>query len=212
MVSTTFDRNNIKPHRSLRVLQAAEELISERGFAGLNLDTVVERAGCSKSTVYEFFGSKEGLLIALLDQLVDEFQQQLEDSLHAGTTLEEGLFDYARLSLQRVLSDHHISLLQAILIENRRSPEIGKMYFRTGPTAAIHQVAAYIEMKTKSDGPLIDDCQRAAGDFYSMIFGHVYARLFGAEKAYSDAAIENESRRIVQVFMRSLAHAKDDAQ
>lgn len=209
MAGTTFDRNSIKPHRSLRVLHAAEELIVEQGFAGLNLDTVVERAGCSKSTVYEFFGSKEGLLIALLEQLVDEFQQQLEHSLNVGKPLEEGLFHYARLSLQRVLSDQHISLLQAILIENGRAPDIGKTYFRTGPAAAIKQVATYIETKADSDGLPIDDYEQAARDFYSMIFGHVYARLFGAEKALSDTAIENESRRIVQLFMKTHAISPD---
>ena len=205
MVRKVFDKGSIRPHRSLRVLQAAEELIIEGGFAGLNLDAVVERAGCSKSTVYEFFGGKEGLLIALLEQLIEQFQQQIEDAIDAGRPLEEGLHDYVSLSLERVLSDQHISLVRAILHESGRTSDIGMTYYESGPAAAIRQIADYLQSNAEMSGLEIDDPKQAARNLYEMIFGLVYPRLFGAGKKLSRKAIHAEAERIVQAFMRSHA-------
>ena len=197
-----FDVKTLKPHRSIRVLKAAEELILGLGYSGMSLDAVVERAGCSKSTVYEYFGSKEGLLVALVDQLVDEFQEQIEDATDADKPIEIVLRDYARLILKRVLSDRHVSLVRAILNESKRSPNLARTYYNTGPRAALKQIADYLNKKASSEGLAIDDPLEAAGTFFSMIYTHVYARLFDAEKKLSDSETEQEADRIITMFTK----------
>jgi AcrR family transcriptional regulator len=202
MSRTPFNISDLKPHRSIRVLKAAEELILESGYAGISLDTVVERAGCSKSTVYEFFGSKEGLIIALLENLIGEFQQQIENAADTGKPISDGLRDYARLTLKRVLSERHIALIRAILNESSGSPEIAKTYYEMGPRAALQQVSDYLDNRMPESGLDIVDTREAADTFYSMIFSRVYARLFGAEMPLSDSEIDSEASRIVDLFMK----------
>jgi len=51
-----------------RLLAAAYNAFAERGYLGASLDLVSERAGCTKGALYDHFGSKEGLLLALLDE------------------------------------------------------------------------------------------------------------------------------------------------
>jgi AcrR family transcriptional regulator len=53
-----------------RLLAAARSVFAERGYHGASLDEVSERAGRTKGALYHHFGSKEGLLLALLDQQV----------------------------------------------------------------------------------------------------------------------------------------------
>jgi AcrR family transcriptional regulator len=53
-----------------RLLQAARRLFAERGYHAASLDHVSARAGCTKGALYHHFGSKEGLLLALIDQQV----------------------------------------------------------------------------------------------------------------------------------------------
>jgi AcrR family transcriptional regulator len=197
-----FDASKLKPHRSLRVLSAAEELITETAFAGFSLDAVVERAGCSKSTVYEYFGSKQGLVTALIEQVIAGFQEPFDDALDTRLPITEGLFNYARTVLQRVLSDRHIALLRAIVNEQGRSPDLAKTYYRIGPQAAIKQVAEYISVVGPENGMSFDDPIDAAEMFYSGIFSRVYERLFGAETQLKDAAIDKEASRIVRLFMQ----------
>ena len=49
------------------LLDAAAEVIAERGQAALTIDEVARRAGVGKGTVFRRFGSRSGLMLALLD-------------------------------------------------------------------------------------------------------------------------------------------------
>jgi AcrR family transcriptional regulator len=202
MKKIPFDIKSLKPHRSVRVLKAAEELILSEGYSGMSLDAVVEKAGCSKSTVYEFFGSKEGLLVALLEDFISEFQEQIEQATDSGKPLEIGLRDYARLILKRILSDRHMSLVRAILNESERSPTLARTYYDAGPRTGLKQVIDYLDKKGSSDGLAFDDSAQAASTFYSMIYTHVYARLFDAEKSPSEAETDKEADRIINLFTK----------
>ncbi len=53
------------------LLEAAERLIAERGFAAASLGEIAEAAGVSKGAVYHHFASKDELLLALLDARFD---------------------------------------------------------------------------------------------------------------------------------------------
>lgn len=52
-----------------RILAAARELAVKKGFDAFTVDKVALRAGVSRMTIYYQFGSKQGLLDALFDQL-----------------------------------------------------------------------------------------------------------------------------------------------
>ncbi len=58
-----------------RILEAAEALFVERGFSGASLRAVTGAAGVNLAAVHYHFGSKEGLLHALLDQHVGPINQ-----------------------------------------------------------------------------------------------------------------------------------------
>ncbi|MFZ0664847.1 MAG: TetR/AcrR family transcriptional regulator [Acidimicrobiales bacterium] len=50
-----------------RLVDAAAELFAERGIDGVSVDAVAAAAGRTSGAVYDHFGSKHGLLLALLD-------------------------------------------------------------------------------------------------------------------------------------------------
>lgn len=53
------------------VLEATRELLSETGLAGFSVDTVVERSGVAKTTIYRHWPRKTDLLLAAADSLDD---------------------------------------------------------------------------------------------------------------------------------------------
>jgi AcrR family transcriptional regulator len=57
-----------------RLLGAARELIAECGVDSLTMDRLAERAGVGKGTVFRRFGSRTGLMIALLSDSEAAFQ------------------------------------------------------------------------------------------------------------------------------------------
>jgi AcrR family transcriptional regulator len=51
----------------LRILEASGDLFAERGYGATTIDAVAARAGVAVDTVYAIFGTKKGLLSALID-------------------------------------------------------------------------------------------------------------------------------------------------
>src|SRR5690349_8003202 len=59
------------------ILQAALELIAERGFHGAPMSLVAQRAGVSAGIIYHYFASKEELIHALYHQIEADFSRAL---------------------------------------------------------------------------------------------------------------------------------------
>lgn len=56
-----------------RILKAALEEFSEKGFHNATIDSMAERAGIAKGTVYRYFKTKEQLFNALKEDTITEF-------------------------------------------------------------------------------------------------------------------------------------------
>ena len=70
-----------KQRREVEILQKAAQLLTERGFANLNMDDLAEVVGISKPTLYQHFKSKDDLVTQVVIEnfrVMDEkFQQTL---------------------------------------------------------------------------------------------------------------------------------------
>jgi TetR/AcrR family transcriptional repressor of nem operon len=70
-----------------KLLDAAEELILESGFAGTSVDRVIEKAGVTKGTFFYHFDSKAHLARALIDRFAQKDHEILEASIRHAETL-----------------------------------------------------------------------------------------------------------------------------
>jgi len=62
------------------VLDAAERVMSEDGFEAATIARVVKEAGIPLSSVYHYFGSKDGILLAVMERGADRFFADLPGS------------------------------------------------------------------------------------------------------------------------------------
>lgn len=65
-----------RPSKKKVILDAARQLFAASGYQGTSIDLVVQTASVSKPTVYNNFPTKQALLVALLEELLSEVQQQ----------------------------------------------------------------------------------------------------------------------------------------
>lgn len=76
--------NGILSHMNenkLIILQTACQLFSQQGYDAVGVQEIIESAGFTKPTLYHYFGSKLGLLDAVLDNYLSPFDRQLFDTL-----------------------------------------------------------------------------------------------------------------------------------
>ncbi|MEV0594026.1 TetR/AcrR family transcriptional regulator [Nonomuraea cavernae] len=61
------------------LLDAAEEILCDQGSAALTLAAVADRAGVSKGGLLYHFNSKEALIKAMAERLIDDFDQLMAE-------------------------------------------------------------------------------------------------------------------------------------
>jgi AcrR family transcriptional regulator len=64
-----------------RILQSALDEFSEKGFHTTTIDSIAERAGMAKGTVYRYFKTKESLFNALKEDTISEFVEMARQDL-----------------------------------------------------------------------------------------------------------------------------------
>src|SRR5258708_12445360 len=74
-----------------RLLAAADELFYAEGVHVVGVDRIVERAGVTKASLYNTFGSKEELVRAYLDQHMRRRQEAIKRILAAKRTPRDRL-------------------------------------------------------------------------------------------------------------------------
>ena len=85
------------------ILDAAEKLFAERGFAGTSVRDIVRDSESSPPSLYHFFGSKENLLVELVADRYASYCDALEDHLSAAKTP----FDVCKELIDFVVTNMH---------------------------------------------------------------------------------------------------------
>lgn len=79
-----------------KLLSRALQLFSSLGYDGVGVQEIVEAAGVTKPTLYHYFGSKTGLLEALLTEHLEPMQEELVRASTYQRDLVKSLTDVAR--------------------------------------------------------------------------------------------------------------------
>jgi len=74
---------------AVRILEAAKKILSERGYAKLTLQAVEEESGEYRALVAYYFGSKQGLVDAIIESLMDAEDEALREHLEGIEEPEE---------------------------------------------------------------------------------------------------------------------------
>jgi len=86
-----------------RLLEAARQTVIEKGFEGAGVVEIAERAGCSPATIYRRFRHREGLMRALFELVMEEWEatraEAVDSKRWTGASILEILEGYLRFAL-----------------------------------------------------------------------------------------------------------------
>ena len=82
--------------RTRQLLEVAEEVFAERGIAAASMDEIAERAGITKPVLYDHFGSKDGLLAAVIARAGAELGAAVEGAVSGAQAADEALAEGLR--------------------------------------------------------------------------------------------------------------------
>jgi AcrR family transcriptional regulator len=116
------------PHRRneqarIAVLHAADDLLVERGFAGVTIEGIAARAGVAKQTIYRWWPSK---VEVLLDTLIEDSGQSL--AVPATGSAIEDTRQYLRNLAAFLTGDPAGKVLLALIGEAQHDAEMASVF------------------------------------------------------------------------------------
>jgi AcrR family transcriptional regulator len=148
----------------------ASELFLERGYDGVTVDDIVRDVGGSKTNVYTFYGGKDGLFLAAMEETVNDLALPLRRLRLSGLSLERGLKKFATTLLAVLLQERHLAFQRLVIAEAVRHPQVGLSWYRNGP-AATRAILQDFLMEQKALGMVRSDADpaRTAMLFHDMV-------------------------------------------
>ena len=156
------------------ILDAAVEVIGERGLAA-PMEAIARRAGVSKQTVYNHYGSKADLMRALMNRRVEAITASLREP-GAVDNPAEALEAYARSVLETVITTKSYSMMRVIILGSGEMPDVAREVYEAGPLSARRQLAAFLKTETELGRLKVEDFDQAAEFFSGMVMGHSQLR------------------------------------
>lgn len=71
-------RPNVSNERKAQIINAAEDVFTQKGFNEARMDDIADKTGLSKGALYLYFKSKDDLIIAILDRMFQREMKQME--------------------------------------------------------------------------------------------------------------------------------------
>jgi AcrR family transcriptional regulator len=186
------------------ILDAAVEVLAERGVHA-PIEEVARRAGVSKQTVYNHYGSKTELVRTIMARRRDALTAVLETAGPNDHPLET-LTVYAKSILEVIVMPASVSMLRMGVTSAVEMPEMAHAIYDAGSRAARLRLAAYLATRA---GDVLDIANpaEAAEVFVGMVVGGVQMRLLMGLPSELDSAgraarAHEAARRFVKAYAR----------
>jgi len=193
-------------YRRDRILDAATEVLIEQGYERASVSEIGRRAGGSLQTLYRQFGSKEGLVRAILERKCRSVYEPLEAPEILEREPEQALRELGLRLARLSLSPEALMVNRIVLAEGYRQPALRRMFYEEGPGRARALLADYFRRQVEQGRMRLDDCDVAAMQFLEMVKGSYATRaLLGEPPAADDPAVETAIRQAVETFLHGAA-------
>ena len=131
-----------------RILEAALEMFSQKGYSGTNIRELSASLGLVKSGVYKHYESKEAIWNALLDEMIAYYGEHFGSSEHLPPVPDspEGLVTMTMQMVNFTVHDERIIMTRKVLtleqFRDGRARELATKHFLTGLTEIFTHIFA----------------------------------------------------------------------
>ena len=193
----------IDTRKNEAILDAAVEVLAERGMHA-PIDEVARRAGVSKQTIYNQYGSKTELVRTLTERRRSAITAPLEQP-GATEHPEATLCAYAQAILEIIMTPVSVQLLRMGINSAVEMPDLAAAIYDAGARAARQRLAAFLAGADQAELK-IDDPDAASEIFAGMVTGAIQIRLLmGLPAELTAEQIPDRARECAARFMRAYA-------
>ncbi len=169
--------------KRVRILAAAETVFAERGFFHAKVSQIAQEAGVADGTIYNYFKSKDDVLISLFENRMGQVCARMQANVAAAEGGKAQLEAFVQTHLSMV--EEHPNLAEVLTVELRQSAKFMKEH--ANPQFGEYlKILATIIADGQADGVFDSDVPApvAARGIFGMVDELALAWLLGAEQKF----------------------------
>lgn len=193
-------------NRSIRQQQieaAAYEVLEAKGYGGTSMLGIAKRARASNETLYNWYGDKQGLFLALVTRNAAEVKTHLEAELKTDHDALSILGSLGPKLLDLLTGDRAVALNRAAAADP--SGELGATLSKAG-RETVFPLLEKVLQRARSEGQLsFDETSAAVGLYLDLLIGDLQIRrVIGRQPRPAKAFREVRAARAVRHLQRLL--------
>jgi TetR/AcrR family transcriptional repressor of mexJK operon len=188
------------------ILAAASALFFERGILATTMDSVAERAGVSKMTVYAHFADKPALLAAVFNRTHERFRlPELANGEDLKTSVEY-LNEFGEQLVFFLTRPDLIKSARMMAESAEEHPDLAAAFYAAGPAKMLDKVTGFLSSLGERKLVAIEDPELAAEQLIAAWLGLSQLRQsLGVANPPSKQAISRRVQRVTGEMMRAWA-------
>lgn len=137
-----------KEDRRKRIVLSAKNLFKIKGYDKTTIENIAEAAGVSGVTVHNYYGTKAGVLLALVIESDEQLIRRLDESLpRDGADLKELTLQFAREIMDHALAHLEKAIWRQVIaaVTTEAGTQMSKAYFKLDQQLAyvlVHRIEA----------------------------------------------------------------------
>lgn len=181
-----------------QILDAARKIFMELGYGAASMDAIARQATVSKATLYTHFDGKDALFEALIVMECKHLSGQIGLRALDEPDIRLALRSLAQDFNNLLCQDESLAMFRIVVAEAPRFPELGRIFYDSGPKIMIDRIAELLARATKRGLLNVRNAHIAAVQFISLVRGESQLkRVLGLKPAakhvpanYVDSSIE----------------------
>ena len=194
------------PGKRAAILDAAKRMFVSHGFERVSMDQIAAEAGVSKLTVYSHFGDKESLFAEAVRAHCEQGMPTDLFVAEPDTPVRERLLAIGNAFFSMIMTPEAIAGHRILCSPQVATSAMPAVFWEAGPQRVQQSFAELLERRVASGELEIDDCQRAAAQFFTLLKGELHAQaVFGFSCGGQVDSPEEHVAAVVQLFLRAYA-------
>jgi AcrR family transcriptional regulator len=186
------------------ILEAARAVLGERGYHRATTLEIAARAKTSKRALYALFGSKRGIMEAMISERVREMRRPLD--LQPPTSRDAFFAILQRFGvtfMAELLKPRTVTIYRLAITESVHSAELGAALYQAGRLAVTDTVAGLFAEAVARKWVVFADVQEVVGAYMYTLMGDVLMRmLLGIERTPRRSELRKRAELAIHVVLQ----------
>ena len=193
-------REERRNERQAAIIATASEFFFDNGYAGTTMSAVAAKLGGSKATLWNYYGCKEELFAACMEQKTQIFRNEMVRILDPAAPLRQAVEQFCTRFIAKLRDSESMALYRLLCGEAARAPEASRIFYERGPAVIEAMLTAFFSGHIVAGRLKEKPAVQMARLVFSLCTGYAYQRALLGIEAIDDKVAREHAAFVIETF------------